>query len=55
MDRDTLAAYDRGAAAFAEDWHTQPAPVDLHDIVTRFSIRGGWTVDIGCGSGREVA
>jgi SAM-dependent methyltransferase len=55
MDRDTLAAYDRGAAAFAEDWHTQPAPVDLHDIVTRFFIKGGRTADIGCGSGRDVA
>jgi SAM-dependent methyltransferase len=55
MDRDTLAAYDRGAAAFAEDWHTQPAPVDLHDIVTRFFIKGGRTADIGGGSGREVA
>jgi SAM-dependent methyltransferase len=55
MDRDTLAAYDHGAAAFAEDWHSQPAPVDLHDIVTRFFIRGGRTADIGCGSGREVA
>jgi 2-polyprenyl-3-methyl-5-hydroxy-6-metoxy-1,4-benzoquinol methylase len=55
MDRDTLAAYDRGAAAFAEDWHAQPAPVDLHDIVTRFFIKGGRTADIGCGSGREVA
>jgi SAM-dependent methyltransferase len=55
MDRNTLAAYDCGAAAFAEDWHTQPAPVDLHDIVTRFFVRGGRTADIGCGSGREVA
>jgi SAM-dependent methyltransferase len=55
MDRDTLAAYDRGAAAFAQDWHAQPAPVDLHDIVTNFFIRGGRTADIGCGGGREVA
>jgi SAM-dependent methyltransferase len=55
MDRDTLAAYDHGAAAFAEDWHAQPAPVDLHDIVVRFFIKGGRTADIGCGSGREVA
>jgi SAM-dependent methyltransferase len=55
MDRDTLAAYDRGAAAFAEDWHTQPAPVDLHEVVTHFFIQGGRTADIGCGSGREVA
>jgi SAM-dependent methyltransferase len=55
MDRATLAAYDTGAAAFAKDWHAQPAPVDLQDIVTRFFIRGGATADIGCGSGREVA
>jgi SAM-dependent methyltransferase len=55
MDRPTLAAYDHDAAAFAKDWHEQPAPVDLHDIVEGFFIRGGITADIGCGSGREVA
>ena len=55
MDRLTLGAYDSGAAAFAQDWHDQPAPHDLHDIVRRFFIGGGATADIGCGSGREVA
>ena len=55
MDRLTRAAYDNDAAAFAKDWHEQPAPVDLQEIVTRFFIRGGATADIGCGSGREVA
>ncbi len=55
MDRQTLAAYDRDAAAFAKDWHEQPAPVDLHDVVNRFFVKGGTTADIGCGSGREVA
>jgi SAM-dependent methyltransferase len=55
MDRLTCAAYDKDAAAFAGDWHAQPAPVDLHDIVKRFFIKGGTTADIGCGSGREVA
>ena len=55
MDRQTLAAYDSDAAAFAKDWHAQPAPHDLHDIVQRFFIKGGTTADIGCGSGREVA
>ena len=43
------------AAAFARDWHEQPPPIDLHDIVRRFFIKGGATADIGCGSGREVA
>jgi SAM-dependent methyltransferase len=55
MDRQTLAAYDHDAAAFAKDWHAQPAPVDLQQTVERFFIRGGCTADIGCGSGREVA
>jgi SAM-dependent methyltransferase len=55
MDRPTLVAYDSDAAAFAREWHEQPAPADLQDIVQRFFIRGGATADIGCGSGREVA
>jgi SAM-dependent methyltransferase len=55
MDRSTLAAYDKDAASFAREWHEQPAPVDLQDIVGRFFVKGGATADIGCGSGREVA
>jgi SAM-dependent methyltransferase len=55
MDRSTLAAYDKDAASFAKEWHEQPAPVDLQDIVRRFFIKNGATADIGCGSGREVA
>lgn len=55
MDRKTLAAYDLDAARFAKDWHDQPAPVDLQEIVERFFVRGGTSADIGCGSGREVA
>ena len=55
MDPKTIAAYNRDAAAFAEDWHAQPPPSDLHAIVARFFIEGGATADIGCGSGREVA
>jgi 2-polyprenyl-3-methyl-5-hydroxy-6-metoxy-1,4-benzoquinol methylase len=55
LDHQTLAAYDNDAAAFATDWHEQPPPTDLHEIVKRFFIAGGSTADIGCGSGREVA
>ncbi|WP_291850392.1 class I SAM-dependent methyltransferase [Bradyrhizobium sp.] len=55
MDRQTLAAYDQNAAAFAKEWHDQPAPVDLQEVVERFFVRGGTSADIGCGSGREVA
>lgn len=53
-DQATLAAYDGDAAAFAEDWETQPAPTDLHATVRRF-FRPGATADIGCGSGRDTA
>ena len=55
VDRKTLAAYDQDAAAFAREWHDQPAPRDLQEIVERFFVRGGNSADIGCGSGREVA
>ncbi len=54
MDLQTLAAYDTAAPAFAADWHEQPAPTDLHDLVRRFFKRGR-TADVGAGSGREVA
>ena len=46
---------DNDAVAFARDWHEQPAPVDLQEIVARFFLKGGVSADIGCGSGREVA
>jgi SAM-dependent methyltransferase len=55
VDRETLAAYDNEATAFAKDWHEQPTPTDLQEVIARFFIRGGATADIGCGSGREVA
>jgi SAM-dependent methyltransferase len=54
MDRTTLGAYDRDAAAFADDWEAQPAPVDLHEVVRRFFTPGP-TADIGCGAGRDTA
>jgi SAM-dependent methyltransferase len=54
MDRTTLAAYNDAATAFAEDWHAQPPPSDLHALI-RHHFRPGLTADIGCGSGREVA
>jgi len=54
MDQETLSAYDAKAASFAQDWHDQPAPSDLHAVVKRY-FRPGATADIGCGSGRDVA
>src|SRR5476651_162287 len=54
MDPKTLAAYDNAAADYAQDWHTQPPPADMHALIRRF-FRPGLTGDIGCGSGRDVA
>jgi SAM-dependent methyltransferase len=54
MDQQTLAAYHAAAATFAQDWHAQPPPSDLHEIVRRF-FKPGLSADIGCGSGRDVA
>ena len=53
-DQKTVAAYDVAASDFARDWHTQPTPDDLHALISRYFTPGP-TVDIGCGSGREVA
>jgi trans-aconitate methyltransferase len=53
-DAATLGAYDSSAAAFAEEWHRQSPPVDLHAAVRAY-FRPGCTADIGCGSGRDTA
>jgi hypothetical protein len=50
IDDETIAAYDRDAAQYADDWESQPAPSDLHDVARRF-FTPGLTADIGCGSG----
>jgi len=54
MDRGTLDAYDREAAAYADDWETQPPPSDMQALILRFFAPGP-TADIGCGSGRDAA
>lgn len=54
MDKQTLQAYDTDAAGFAKEWHEQAAPVDMYDLL-RHHFKPGPTVDIGCGSGRDVA
>lgn len=53
-DKQTLDVYDQKAATFADDWESQPAPIELQDAVRRF-FRKGLTADIGCGSGRDTA
>jgi len=54
MDRGTLEAYDRDAAAYADDWETQPPPSDMQALIRKY-FSSGPTADIGCGSGRDAA
>lgn len=54
-DDATLAAYDRRAAQFFDEWMSQPSPLDLYADLRRHFEPGAATADIGCGSGREVA
>ena len=36
MDARTIDVYERGAGTFANDWHEQPAPSDLHRLVQKY-------------------
>ena len=53
MDRQTLEAYDHDAAVFANEWETQPPPVEMYDLIRQY-FDPGLTADIGCGSGRDT-
>jgi SAM-dependent methyltransferase len=54
MDKATVLAYDSRSEEFARDWREQPAPDDMYDLLRTY-FGPGPTVDIGCGSGRDVA
>jgi SAM-dependent methyltransferase len=54
MDELTIEAYDRSPERYATDWHTQPPPSDLYELLTRY-FRPGPTADVGCGAGRDTA
>lgn len=53
-DSQTLEAYQQQARAFADDWHAQPAPTDMHALLRQY-FQSGATADVGCGSGRDTA
>ena len=54
MDTATLNAYNRHSGTFAKEWHEQPAPTDMREVVMQY-FRPGLTADVGCGSGRDTA
>ncbi|WP_321936614.1 class I SAM-dependent methyltransferase [Paraburkholderia sp. J8-2] len=55
MDSKTIETYTSGAASYAAEWANQPEPDDLYARLTQHFRPEGRTVDIGCGSGRDVA
>jgi 2-polyprenyl-3-methyl-5-hydroxy-6-metoxy-1,4-benzoquinol methylase len=55
MDPMTIETYTSDAAGYATEWANQPAPDDLYARLSQHFRPQGRTVDIGCGSGRDVA
>ena len=54
MDRETVQAYERGAAEIAAR-HRAITPAELHRLILGFFHAAQPTADIGCGGGRDVA
>ena len=54
MDEPTVRAYDENAAVYAAR-HAAITPGWLYDLVDGYFHRGGATLDVGCGCGRDVA
>jgi 2-polyprenyl-3-methyl-5-hydroxy-6-metoxy-1,4-benzoquinol methylase len=54
MDPKTLDAYSKLADEYSKDWHAQPEPKDMYDLIEKFFVPGGDTADIGCGNGRDA-
>ena len=55
MDLQTIQAYDVNSAAFAQEWAENQAPTDDLQKAVKAYFRSGPTVNVGCGSGRDVA
>ncbi len=54
MDPKTLDAYDQRAPDYAREWNRQAPPSDMYALLLRH-FSPGPTVDVGCGSGRDLA
>lgn len=54
MDPKTLEAYDQRAPDYAREWQYQAPPSDMHALLLRH-FSPGPTLDVGCGSGRDLA
>lgn len=54
MDSKTLTAYAHRAEEYSAEWLAQPPPTDIYELIKKFFKRGGKTIDVGCGSGRDT-
>ena len=53
MDEKTISVYDRDAEVIAKR-HESKTPERLYDLCKTFFKRGGPTLDLGCGIGRDT-
>ena len=54
MDSKTITAYSHKAAEYSSEWLAQPPPTDIYDLIKKYFKRGGKTIDVGCGNGRDT-
>ncbi|MFN8792164.1 MAG: SAM-dependent methyltransferase [Bdellovibrionales bacterium] len=54
MDAKTIQAYDRKAQDYSQEWLNQPVPTDVYQLLENFFMKGGKTLDVGCGNGRDT-
>ena len=53
MDKETIDAYNREAKSIAQ-LHSTLTPHRIYALIDQYFIKGGTTVDIGCGIGRDT-
>ena len=54
MDSKTIEIYSQKASQFSQEWLEQPAPSDIYELIKKYFISGGQTIDVGCGNGRDT-
>jgi len=53
MDKQTIETYNNEAANIAQ-LHTSLIPTRIYELVDQYFIKGGKTLDVGCGIGRDT-
>ena len=53
MDKNTIESYDKDAKNIAQ-LHSTLIPEGIYNLIEQFFIRGGKTIDIGSGIGRDT-